>query len=277
MIVIVLSRRKADNIPINFEMDLQYTMILIGCILAVVLVLLLIWYSFPRLNKKKRFQVNNEVYYPSAWAGEPKDSFRQKSVSVKNNTFVDKDGQKINPDEYYQFVVEGNSMQFCGIHDKDLIFVKKGFRITDLNLNGFPYILVLKNSNTFEENPEFKIRRAWGISQYGDDRFEKDVRTIMASESFQEIKKLKGVDGNAAYRGDDQVIDDFLKNRLPIYENRYIKCAHPDIWNHTVVISTTFDTDDKYIHFSIHPIANIIGIVMAAFNVCEATESASKK
>lgn len=39
-------------------------------------------------------------------------------------------------------------MQFCGIHDKDLIFVKGGFKITDLDLSDFPYILVLRTSNS---------------------------------------------------------------------------------------------------------------------------------
>lgn len=91
----------------------------------------------------------------------------------------------------------------------------------------------------------------------------------MSSPEFQEIKKLKGVDGNEAYRGDEQVIEDFLKKRLPKYEDKYIKCENPDVWNRTVVISTTFDTDNKYIHFSIHPIANIIGIVNGAFTVCK--------
>lgn len=250
-------------------MELNYTMILIGGILFIALLLLLIWYSLPRLSKKKRMQYSNFAFYPPAWAGNPKDNSLIKSISVKNNTFIDRDGSIINPADYYQFVVEGNSMQFCGIHDKDLIFVKKGFRITDLNLKRFPYILVLRYETIkSDENPRYKIRRAWGISHYGDDRFEKDVREIMNSQEFQEIKELKGIDGSAAYRGDGQVIDDFLRHRLPIYEDKYIKCKNPDIWDQTVVISTTFDTENKYIHFSIHPIANIVGMVEDAFTVC---------
>ena len=259
-------------------MESQNIMILIGGILLVVLLILLIWYSLPRLNKKKRALYRNVAFYPPAWAGNPKNNNLIESVSVTNNTFIAKDGTTLNPKEYFQYVVEGNSMQFCGIHDKDLIFVKKGFRITDLGLTEFPYILVLKNtSGASDENTKYKIRRAWGIAQFGDDRFEKDVRTIMSSPKFQEIKKLKGVDGNDAYRGDEQVIEDFLNNRLPIYEDKYIKCANPDIWNRTVVISTTFDTDNKYIHFSIHPIVNIVGVVKDAFTVCEQNEQKKLK
>lgn len=254
-------------------MELQNIMILTGSILFLILLVLLVWYSLPRLNKKKRVQYGNVAFYPPAWAGNPKDKNLVKSVSVKNNTFVGKDGNPLKPEDYYQFVVEENSMQFCGIHDKDLIFVKKGFRITDLDLSEFPYILVLKNTNVdSDENTKYKIRRAWGISQFGDDRFEKEVRAIINSPEFQEIKKLKGIDGNEAYRGDDQVIEDFLNNRLPKYEDKYILCENPDIWNRTVVISTTFDTDNKYFHFSIHPIASIIGIVKDAFTVCETEE-----
>ena len=250
-------------------MESQNIMILTGCILLVVLVILLIWYSFPRLSKKKRAQYSNVAFYPPAWAGSPKNNHLIESVSVKNNTFKAKDGTLLIPEDYLQYVVEGNSMQFCGIHDKDLIFVKKGFRVTDLDLSEFPYILVLKSTpGVSDDNTKYKIRRAWGISQFGEDRFEKDVKAIMSSPKFQEIKKLKGVDGNNAYRGDEQVIEDFLNNRLPKYEDKYIKCNNPDIWNRTVVISTTFDTDNKYIHFSIHPIANIVGIVKDSFTVC---------
>lgn len=147
----------------------------------------------------------------------------------------------------------------------------KGFRI--VNLTNFPYILILKNIDVSDNSIEYKIRRAWGISTYGDDRFEADVRAIMASKDFKEIKKLKGKDGVPAYRGDESVIEDFLKNRLPVYEKKYINCDNPNEWNRTVVISTTFDTDEKYIHFSIHPIANIVGIVEESYTVSDSASN----
>lgn len=191
---------------------------------------------------------------------------KAQSVSIEFNKFRGKDGQVLNPADFLQFVVEGNSMQFCGIHDKDLIFVAKEFRIVQLKT--FPYILVLKNCDAKEGQSMYKVRRAWGLAQFGDDRFETSVRKIMNSEEFREIKSLKGSDGNHAYRGDEQVIDDFLSNRLPKYEKKYIECDNPDNWNRTVVISTTFDTEDKFIHFSIHPISTIVGIVSDSFTVC---------
>lgn len=248
------------------KMESLNIMLLIGVLFFFILCVLLLWYSWPRLNKKKRILNYNSGMYPLAWAGQPKSAVQQvESVSVETNTFCDKNGDKVNPANYLHFVVSGNSMQFCGIHDKDLLFVAKGFRI--VHLTKFPYILVLKNIDPTNDSVEYKIRRAWGISTYGSDRFEADVRKIMASEDFKEIKNLKGKDGIRAYRGDESVIEDFLKKRLPIYENKYINCSNPEEWNKTVVISTTFDTDEKYIHFSIHPIGNIVGIVKESYTV----------
>lgn len=207
-------------------------------------------------------------FYPTACAGSSKQDKPKeaKSVSVEFNRFYGKDGKIMDPSDYEQFVAEGNSMQFCGIHDKDLLFVAKGFRI--VQLKDYPYILVLRNTDAKPEKSQYKVRRAWGVAHYeGNDRFEKAVRKIMSSNSFKEIKSLKGKDGNSAYKGDEQVVEDFLTNRLPVYEKKYIDCPNPDEWNKSVVISTTFDTDDKYIHFSIHPIANIVGIVNGSYTV----------
>lgn len=207
-------------------------------------------------------------FYPTACAGSSKQDKPKeaKSVSVEFNRFYGKDGKIMDPSDYEQFVAEGNSMQFCGIHDKDLLFVAKGFRI--VQLKDYPYILVLRNTDAKPEKSQYKVRRAWGVAHYeGNDRFEKAVRKIMSSNAFKEIKSLKGKDGNSAYKGDEQVVEDFLTNRLPVYEKKYIDCPNPDEWNKSVVISTTFDTDDKYIHFSIHPIANIVGIVNGSYTV----------
>lgn len=248
------------------NMTNQQIMILIGCILLLILIMLLIWYSLPRLNKRRRVQSYNSSVYPLAWAGQPKVSDKgATSVSVDVNCFYDKDGVRIQPDKYLHFVVSGNSMQFCGIHDKDLLFVSKNFRIVDLT--DFPCILVLKNSDPNNTDTTYKVRRAWGIFVYGDDRFEADVRSIIASEDFKAIKNLKCKDGASAYREDESLIEDFLTTRLPKYESKYINCANPDEWNRTVVISTTFDTDEKLVHFSIHPIKNIVGIVKESFTV----------
>lgn len=255
----------------SYKLTIQIISIGTGFALALILIVLLIYY-FRKIIKSKRVIVRGQSlyeYYPTACAGSADNKPQTAlSVSVDSNTFLSEDGTKLDPDDFKQFVVEGNSMQFCGIHEKDLIFVAKGFRI--VQLKEYPYILVLKKTDAKPEKSEFKVRRAWGIAQFGPDCYEKAVRDIMVSEAFQKVKKLKGIDGNNAYKGVDQVVFDFLKNRLPGYEDKYIKCDNPDEWDKTVVISTTFDTDEKYIHFSIHPIANIIGIVTQSYKVKKA-------
>lgn len=244
------------------------TFIITGLILLVILLLLLGWFFWPTFRHKKVAENLMTCLYPTACAGTSKSDKPEKaeSVSVEINRFYDRNGKLLDPNNYDQFVAEGDSMQFCGIHDKDLLFVAKGFRI--VHLKEFPYILVLKNDEALPGKSRYKVRRAWGIAHFEKgDRFETAVRKIMASEAFKEIKELKGKDDNKAYKGDELVVEDFLTHRLPPYEKKYIDCADPDEWNKTVVISTTFDTDDKYIHFSIHPIANIVGIVEESYNV----------
>lgn len=244
------------------------TFIIIGLVLLLILCILLGWYFWPSFNRKHKPKDIMMSVYPTACAGLAKNDKPEKaeSVSVEINRFYDSNGNLLNPKDYEQFVAEGDSMQFCGIHNKDLLFVAKGFRI--VQLKDFPYILVLTNDDAEPGKSRFKVRRAWGIAHYEKgDRFETAVRRIMSSEAFKEIKSLKGKDGTPAYRGDEQVIEDFIKYRLPSYERKYIECANPDEWNKTVVVSTTFDTDDKYIHLSIHPIANIVGIVEESYTV----------
>lgn len=69
MIVIVLSRLRENNIQANFENgiteynDLNWKYSLCS---FVVLLVLLIWYSLPRLDKKKRVQYSNVAFYPPA-------------------------------------------------------------------------------------------------------------------------------------------------------------------------------------------------------------------
>lgn len=242
--------------------------IIAGVVVIAILLSLLIWYFWPVSNRKERRKELMYSSYPTACAGSSKQDKPEvaKSVSVEFNRFYDKDGNIMNPSDYDHFVAEGDSMQFCGIHDRDLLFVAKDFRIEQLK--DYPYILVLKNDEAKPGKSQYKVRRAWGVAHYEPhDRFEDAVRRIMASDAFKEIKALKGRNGSAAYKGDDQVVDDFLNNRLPVYEKKYIDCQNPDEWNRTVVISTTFDTDNEYIYFSIHPIANIVGIVKGSYTV----------
>lgn len=243
-------------------------MIWIGIALACLLVLLLCAYSIPKLAHRKRDRKALLISkYPTACAGSSEYGVPDavESVSVHHNTFLGKQGEVLDPDEYYQFVVEGNSMRFCNIFDKDLIFVAKGFRI--VQLKKFPYILVIKKHRAIVGESSYKVRRAWSVVRYDSDRFMADLKSIMRSDAFQEIKQLADDNGKSVYPGDSEIARDFKEKRLPRYEKDYIDVQDPDEWNKSVVISTTFDTKERYIHFSIHPIAQIVGIVKGSFSV----------
>lgn len=213
--------------------------------------------------------------FPIVCAGTQKgnEPLEEKSASIKINNFLDKEGNALNPKNFLQFVVSGNSMKFCGIYDKDLIFVKKGFRITDLDLDKFPYILVIKNADSKPDEPNFKLRRAWGIARYnennsGDKSLIDVVNKTMQVPKFKVIRDLEE-NGEKVYAGDEETLKDFRNIRLPNYISKYITCENPDNWNQTVVISTTYDTRKEKVHFSIHPIANIVGIVSEVYGVNE--------
>ncbi len=247
----------------------QYIIFYISGLLMLLLIGLLIWYSLPKLrNRKKEQEALTYSEFPTACAGTPKgdEPRKEKSYSLDYTNFQTKDGTEINPNDYYIFIVKGNSMKFCHIYDEDIIFVVKGFRI--VHLTKFPYILVLRRHDPEPEKSEYKIRRAWGIAKYNPkDQFDSEIRAIIASEEFQQVKKLKNENNKDAYRGDTAILEDFKKHRLSKYLTDYINCANPDPWNETVVISTTFDTEEEFIHFSIHPIATIVGIVKDSFTV----------
>lgn len=239
--------------------------ILTGIGIIIILIVLLIRYFRPRLKfvSSPGYMVLSD--YPTASAGDVHEPDTAKSVSVEFNRFFNKDKKQLNPKDYLQFVVEGDSMQFSGIRNKDLLFVSKNFRLSDLKK--FPDILVLRDLFAKPGESKYKVRRAWGVAQYEEDRFENEVRKIMASDAFKKLKKCLCEDGSLAYKGDEAVVKDFLDKRLPTYEKNYINCDNPNALNKTVVISTTFNTITKDIHFSIHPIANIVGIVKESYTV----------
>ncbi len=247
--------------------------IYVGIALFLILIVLLWIQFYPLINnrKKRREQKLWDNPFPIVCAGKPINATEALSANIKYNTFLNENGEKLDPNKYKQFVVKGNSMKFCGIFDNNLIFVKRGFRITDLLLDNFPYILVIKNAEPQPGESEYKLRRAWGLAKYNENNNKEEnlvnlVSETIKSDKFQAIKELEE-NGEKVYVSDEAILDDFKNKRIPEYVKKYIDCASPNEWNQTVVISTTFDTEAKEIHFSIHPISQIVGEVSEVFNV----------
>lgn len=240
-------------------------MIAVGSTLFAVFVFLFV-ITIVQTNKNRQKVKHSWLFmnYPVACAGVPSADSRvfMRAPSIENNEFKTKTGKLLDPSLYYQYVVEGNSMKFCGIETGSLIFVKKGFTLSDIDR--FPVVLVIKRIDAFGNQPQFKIRRAWRICKIENDTdFKSIIHEIITSSSFKDIKEVFEKEG--VYSGDDNLIIDFMENRLPYYLRKYIHCESPKDSDKEFVISTTYDTVSQKIHFSMHPVTSIIGIVSESF------------
>ncbi len=211
-------------------------------------------------NKAREELKDRQCSYFTASAGTPSRVIPVKDVSIatKYTQFKNSEGKVINPDEYIQFVVKGESMQFCGIKHNDLIFVKKGFKLEDLK--SFPVPVVLHRDNAFANETQYKVRRAWGLCKY--ETCVELVEKVLASDEFRDrIATISFFDGKEA------MLKDFHAKRLEVYKGKYINCECPSEINKTIVVSTTFHTDTKKIRFSLHPASQVVGIVSNSFTV----------
>lgn len=177
---------------------------------------------------------------------------------IEYTEYKDSKGNVLNPDLYEKYIVDGESMQFCGIHNNDLIFSTKGVS----HLSEFPVVLVIKKNHITDNCPSFKIRRAWCVANY-DDGLVDVARNLLQTEMFQQIRQLDDYDGDTA------LIKDFIEVRLPAYEKDFVKCENPNEMDKNVVISTTYHTVDNKIRLSIHPLTKVMGKVVASFALTE--------
>lgn len=176
--------------------------------------------------------------------------------------FKDKDGYILNPNDYNLYIVSGECMQYVDIHHNDLVFATKSFDVGHYS-GKLPIILILKNGASTSNNPPFyKLRRLWKVCNYRDN-LEEILKSILQSPEFQEVRRRPN------YDGDEKLIKDFFDTRLKRYETDYIKCEHSNTIDEKIIISTTFHTDIEKVRFSIHPILNIVGKVVAAFPIDE--------
>ena len=222
-------------------------------------------------NTQNRKKVKENLYrdlvtYPTASAGTPTRVVpaEQESIPTKYTQFKDYRGNIINPDDYFKFVVKGDSMQFCGIHNDDLIFVRKDFELQDLK--SFPTPVVIKRDNAPANETQYKVRRAWGVCTI--DTCEDMVANILSSDDFRnKIATLSFFDGSEAMK------EDFRETRLRKYCERYFSTtvgntdkSSEDSYKN-IIVSTTFHTDENKIRFSIHPASDVIGSVSDSFTI----------
>ena len=174
--------------------------------------------------------------------------------------FKDSKGKVLNPSDYDLYRVAGECMQYVNIHPNDLLFATKGFDMEKYN-GKLPIVLILKRSVTASGvQPFYKLRRAWKSCSYRDNLGD-ILNSIIQSTEFQEVRR------RSTYDGDKALIDDFFNTRVKKYEDDYINCEFPNTNDEKIIISTTFHPDIQSVRFSIHPISNVVGKVVAAFPI----------
>lgn len=204
--------------------------------------------------KAQRELLNQVQEYPTVSAGDDKEGITNAtSVSITYNQFKAKNGCVLNPYEYDQYIVVGNSMKYCGILNDDLVFVKKGFKLDDLTK--FPSILVFSWKDAKPNHPKYKLRRAWKVCNIDDD-LKKILEEITEPRNFKSIRDIECFDSVSVMK------KDFFDRCIAEYKKREGESGCKDI-----VISTTFHVDNNKVRFSIHPVTAIMGIVEESFTV----------
>lgn len=214
--------------------------------------------------------VNRSPEFMVACAGSEKPSTPKllKILNLNWNNFIKEDGSVLDADNYKPFITMGQSMLLGGIQNQDVIFVKETKEIDKLR---FPVIVVLKREPAamvraarFNDMAERKIRRAWGFCSLDseDKTILEQVRKIIEGEEFQNLRCMD----TSKFPDKDWLIADF-SNHLFRYREEHSGCEQAGNEDYMALISTTLDTMQGRVHFSIHSDRTVIGEVKYAFGV----------
>ena len=236
--------------------------IIIGFIILVVILIVLIVSAIAVRSEASKAMCKKTEILPIACAGSVTSGQAIPATtevsSLKYIVFKNQQGDVLNPYDYSLFCVNGGSMQFCGINDKDIIFVRP---INSSFDDSYPKVLVLRRySNLDKSEVQYKIRRTWKKYTYSSsENFVTFVKNeLMCDDVFRSFYKK-----HLAYIGTEaELLEDLSENRIKKFEKEYLQLESGPI---DVVISTTYHTDSKKIRFSIHPVALIEGEVEASF------------
>lgn len=207
---------------------------------------------------------------PVACAGSEKPGTPKeyKITNLQWNRFKKTDGSVLNTDDYHTFITMGESMLLGGIRSQDILFVKE---YDPQEMPELPAILVLQREQAaleraaqFNDKAEKKIRRSWRVCSlnHSNDEILGMVQEIIDSQQFQDIRNLD----ETKFPSTNWLLSDF-SNRLERYRQEHQDCELRDNDNHNALISTTFDTMQRRVHFSMHSCRTIVGEVKYAFGI----------
>ncbi len=199
-----------------------------------------------------------DYYVACAGSKESDACTKVSAIDIQLCNFCNSDGKPLNLSLYNCYVVRCDSMKYAGINDNDFILVPIDFNIDSLEI--FPEILVIRYRETNGDKPLYKVRRAWYRGSIDDD-LEQVANKIMAMPKFKRLTQQEG------YKGTEWMIRDLKCKRLDDYKEAYFKNGVCPEEYKDIVISTTFDTVKKEIHYSIHPVSLIVGNVEESYTV----------
>ncbi len=248
---------------------INFTYLLVSIVLAAIVAVSVCYELYA--TKRLRLKIRNCVaadreLLPTVCAGSSKKykpiKAEEEVVSLKYNTFTDEKGLKLNISDYSAYIVAGNSMQFCDINEGDLLLASKA--ADERDMEELPAVIVLLDPKADKTLSQFKLRRAWRIcsDQLSDEEFKDILKEILELDTFKQLKKELEEKGFS--RSDEELINDFFKKsgRLERYKSKYKTNV-----SQKIVISTTFDTDDEEIHFSIHQLSKVVGVKKYVYDV----------
>jgi len=187
-----------------------------------------------------------------------------KVTNIHWNGFRKEDGNVLSAKDYDRYIVMGESMLLGGIQNQDFVFVKK---VPEPNHLILPAIMVLRR----DDKAELKIRRSWRMCSLScsDKEINAMVNAIIMSDDFQALRRMD----ESKFLSNEWMLNDF-SNRLMRYRNEHSGCEQANHPDNMALISTTYDTMQGRVHFSIHSSHSIVGKVEYAFGINQNLEVA---
>lgn len=248
--------------------------IIFGILVTIVVMLFLIQLASVALYQ---WDIKRSPVFEVACAGSEKpDTPKEfKVTNLQWNNFKKTDGTVLDRREYRQFITIGESMLLGGIRNHDILFVKES---ATNEIPTLPAIMVLRREQAameraaqFNDNAEMKIRRSWRVCTLNNSNeiILRMVEEIIRNEQFQRIRSLD----TTKFPDNEWLLADF-SSRLVRYREEHQDCEKENNVNHKALISTTYDTMQRRVHFSIHSCQTIIGEVKYAYGINHNVEAA---
>lgn len=244
-------------------------------ILSATALLLFIIQVSGLVNYRKSIKSAPTMLVACAGSEKPHTPKELKVTNIHWNDFIDDKGNVLEKDDFYTYIINGQSMLLGGIQDKDIVFVDKR---TDINNLSFPAIMALRREQAamnkaaqYDDKAEIKIRRTWDKCELTDDdkAILERVRDIINGKKFGYLRNIDAT----KFPSEEWLLAD-LQRRLERYRAEHPDHSRQNHKDHTILISTTLDTNKNIVHFSIHSSGCAIGEVKHAFGINNNIEAA---